>query len=166
VFSLKSDVCLFLVLILLVSFVCRVVTAPRDAWTGFRRFFRFRDLEIGMESPVTAVMIIGGGLMLFGLILWVVGWAIGSPVILAIGVTQYVIVFPFLVGYLWIVLICSILRDMFRPLRPKHPNLVDRTKAYGKSWEFTKRGNLRTPGFVRPPELPSIIPLSRFGRPR
>ena len=56
----------------------------------------------------------------------------------------------------------AILRDAFRPLRNKHPTSADRVRV-PKVWKFTKRRNYRMFGIVQPPDIPSIIPTSRFG---
>lgn len=149
-------------LILFGAVLCRLVTAPRDAWSGFRRLFRFRDLEVGMQSPTTAVLILAVGLMVIGLIECVVGWALGFQILMAIGGLKLAITFPFLAYYLGLLLVFAMMREAFRPVRPKRLTPADRVRV-PKTWKFTKRGNIRMFGVVQPPDIPSIIPTSRFG---
>lgn len=157
-------------LILFGAVLCRLVTAPRDAWSDFHRFFsfrvfRFRDLEAGMQNPSTAILILAVGLMLIGVIECVVGWVLGFEILMAIGGLKLAITFPFLGYYLLFLLAVAMLRDAFRPLRNKHPTSADRVRV-PKVWKFTKRRNYRMFGVVQPPDIPSIIPASRFGNQR
>src|ERR1700752_2943872 len=100
-------------LIFVCGIACRLVTAPRDAWSDFRRFFSLHALKVGMQGGVTAPMIIGGGLLLVGLLLWIVGWLFAVPIVIAVGVVQFTLVFRLLVGYLWFVLVGSVLYEVF-----------------------------------------------------
>jgi hypothetical protein len=162
VFSLKSDICMLLLLMVVCGAFCRLITAPKDAWADCRRFFRWSDIRVGMQNPVTAAMIVGGSLLFVSTVLWIVGWLTGIAVITALGYYSWPLIFVPLLMFLGAVLCVSVLQEAFRPLRRKTPTLADRVRSRSIP-RFVQRRKDEAPEFLKPGGRYQVVNIRRYG---
>jgi len=105
--------------IIAVGALVRFVLAPRDAVRDVREFVCLHSIRTGMRSPVTAPLVLLGLTALVGIFCWGVGALVQFEPLEGIGFALWIIALPIAFGYVCLLLVISMLIEIFRPLRRK-----------------------------------------------
>lgn len=122
-FGLNGWLSAFLLVIIVIAFVLRFITSPREVLTGLRKLIPLKLIHRGMDDSFAPGLIAMGIGAFFGLVLWIIGWLSGYPLLVKIGVGFWLLT-PVALLYLCVVAVGLAMEDAFRPIRRKkdYPN--------------------------------------------